>query len=71
MARICYNIPQSGGSTRMAIIIHQPTNGEKSTPMCAFDPKQGWYGHEFKNFGMGDDPIIVCVRCGALWDRED
>lgn len=54
----------------MTIIIRQPTNGEKTTPMCAFDPKQGWYGHDFKNLGMADDPLIVCVCCGALWERK-
>jgi hypothetical protein len=67
----------------MTITIHQPQNKDgKTTPMCAFDPANGYVGHLFQNMTVPgaeqsvdnvtvkNPPQIVCARCGALWERE-
>ena len=68
----------------MPVILIQPQNAEgKTTPMCAFDPKNGYIGHSFVNMTQGQthvigtgqhlpaDPLIVCARCGVLWIPHD
>ena len=62
----------------MTITLTQPQNKDgKSTPMCVFDPRNGFYGHAFANltipgteqwvdgFSVKNPPLIVCTRCGA------
>lgn len=62
----------------MSVTLIQPQNAEgKYTPMCAFDPKNGYIGHEFRSVGertaeadgyVQKQPIVVCTRCGVLWE---
>ncbi len=64
----------------MTITLIQPQNKDgKATPMCAFDPKNGFYGHAFDNMIKNipqflqdglvvQDPIILCTRCGVRWE---
>ncbi len=53
----------------MPVTLIQPRNeAGKPIPMCAFDPKNGYIGHDFKNMGHAAEPLIVCGRCGVLWE---
>lgn len=68
----------------MPVTLIQPQNADgKPTPMCAFDPKNGYIGHAFANMTIPgaeqsvDDvtlrnpSLIVCTRCGVLWTQSN
>ncbi len=67
----------------MTITLTQPHNKDgKPTPMCAFDPVQRFYGHAFANLTLPgaeqqvdtvrvkNAPLVVCTRCGVLWEAH-
>lgn len=67
----------------MPVILLQPQNADgKPIPMCAFDAAKGWYGHALVNmtvpgteqsadgYTVKNPPLIVCTRCGALWEVQ-